>query len=176
MLRWTTAALLPSIGQCRRKLGFLHWAIWLMNPTPLRLRNTKREDIAFIAFQLWVLGMSLVALLNESIPHMYVCVYITVLDFGFLSAWIQHSGRFHTPIRNGVGGFPNLQHRQVSRRLQKADNRRCLWNQSSTELLAVTCFRRNSKSSIQRGRYARFMFPIVQAHQSTYISDFEYHN
>jgi hypothetical protein len=39
---------------------------------PLRLRYTKREDIAFLAFQFWVLGMSLVALLNESIPHMYV--------------------------------------------------------------------------------------------------------
>jgi hypothetical protein len=37
-----------------------------------RLRNTKREDFTFLAFQIWVLGMSLVALLNESIPHMYV--------------------------------------------------------------------------------------------------------
>ena len=35
-----------------------------------RVENTKREDIAFIAFQIWLLGMSLVALLNESIPHM----------------------------------------------------------------------------------------------------------
>ena len=26
-------------------------------------------------FQIWVLGMSLVAVLNESIPHMYVYVY-----------------------------------------------------------------------------------------------------
>jgi hypothetical protein len=59
-----------------------------MDLTPLRLRNTKREDIAFIAFQLWVLGMSLVALLNESIPHMYVWVYLTALDFGFLFAWV----------------------------------------------------------------------------------------
>ena len=37
-----------------------------------RLRNTKREDFTFLAFQIWVLGMSMVALLNESIPHMYV--------------------------------------------------------------------------------------------------------
>ncbi len=34
------------------------------------VENTKREDVAFIAFQIWLLGMSLVALLNESIPHM----------------------------------------------------------------------------------------------------------
>ncbi len=33
--------------------------------------NTKREDIVFIGFSFWVLGMSLVAILNESPPHMY---------------------------------------------------------------------------------------------------------
>jgi hypothetical protein len=33
------------------------------------IHNTKREDVTFLAFQVWVLGMSLVALLNESIPH-----------------------------------------------------------------------------------------------------------
>lgn len=34
--------------------------------------NTKREDVAFIGFSIWVLGMSLVAVLNESPPHMCV--------------------------------------------------------------------------------------------------------
>jgi hypothetical protein len=29
----------------------------------------QREDIIFLAFQCWVLGVSVVALLNESIPH-----------------------------------------------------------------------------------------------------------
>ncbi|KAG8895246.1 hypothetical protein FRB99_000688, partial [Tulasnella sp. 403] len=33
------------------------------------LRDTQREDIVFVMFQFWVLGMSIVALLNESIPH-----------------------------------------------------------------------------------------------------------
>lgn len=33
------------------------------------LGNTKREDLVFIGFQLWLLGISIVALLNESIPH-----------------------------------------------------------------------------------------------------------
>ncbi|KAF7792487.1 hypothetical protein EIP86_003528 [Pleurotus ostreatoroseus] len=32
--------------------------------------NTKREDIVFIGFSFWVLGMSMVAVLNESPPHM----------------------------------------------------------------------------------------------------------
>ena len=35
-----------------------------------RVDNTKREDIAFVGFSVWVLGMSLVAVLNESPPHM----------------------------------------------------------------------------------------------------------
>jgi len=33
------------------------------------LSDSQREDIVFIAFQCWVLGVSIVALLNESIPH-----------------------------------------------------------------------------------------------------------
>lgn len=33
------------------------------------LRDSQREDIVFIAFQCWVLGVSIVAILNESIPH-----------------------------------------------------------------------------------------------------------
>ena len=35
-----------------------------------RVDNTKREDIVFVAFSVWVLGMSFVAILNESPPHM----------------------------------------------------------------------------------------------------------
>ena len=53
----------------------------------LRLRYTKREDITFIAFQSWVLGMSLVALLNESIPHVYVCLPCSP-EFWLLHTWI----------------------------------------------------------------------------------------
>jgi hypothetical protein len=38
------------------------------------LDNTKREDITLIGFQIWVMGMSVVALLNESIPHIFAAV------------------------------------------------------------------------------------------------------
>jgi hypothetical protein len=59
------------------------------------LRNTKREDIAFISFQLWVLGMSLVALLNESIPH----IIATALSHMSATTWgafqIYNTLRFH---------------------------------------------------------------------------------
>jgi hypothetical protein len=59
------------------------------------LQNTKREDIAFLAFQFWVLGMSLVALLNESIPH----IIATVLTHLSATAWagfqVYNTKAFH---------------------------------------------------------------------------------
>ena len=48
-------------------------SIDLFNPPAFRVHrveDTEREDVVFICFQIWVLAMSLVALLNESIPHM----------------------------------------------------------------------------------------------------------
>jgi hypothetical protein len=39
-----------------------------------RLDNTKREDMTLIAFQIWVMSMSVVALLNESIPHIFAAL------------------------------------------------------------------------------------------------------
>lgn len=44
-----------------------------------KLDNTKREDITSIAFEFWVLGMSVVALLNESIPHIVAALFTHVL-------------------------------------------------------------------------------------------------
>lgn len=46
----------------KRCLWALGWPVQI-------LRTTEREDLTFIAFQIWVLGMSIVALLNESVPH-----------------------------------------------------------------------------------------------------------
>jgi hypothetical protein len=43
------------------------------------LDNTKREDITLIGFQIWVFGMSIVALLNESIPHICVALLMHLL-------------------------------------------------------------------------------------------------
>ncbi|KAG8981732.1 hypothetical protein FRB90_007044, partial [Tulasnella sp. 427] len=43
------------------------------------LRDTQREDIVFVCFQFWVLGMSFVALLNESIPHIIAALLTHVL-------------------------------------------------------------------------------------------------
>ncbi|KAG8925689.1 hypothetical protein FRC01_009824, partial [Tulasnella sp. 417] len=43
------------------------------------LRDTQREDIVFVIFQFWVMGMSFVALLNESIPHIIAALLTHVL-------------------------------------------------------------------------------------------------
>ncbi|KAF9821816.1 hypothetical protein IEO21_00246 [Rhodonia placenta] len=60
-----------------------------------QLQNTKREDITFIMFQFWLLGMSLVALLNESIPH----VVASLLTHVGATAWggfqIYDTSQFH---------------------------------------------------------------------------------
>jgi hypothetical protein len=47
------------------------------------LGNTKREDIVSIAFQFWVLGMSVVALLNESMPHIFASLLTHVMATGW---------------------------------------------------------------------------------------------
>lgn len=38
----------------------------------LSLAASGREDVVFLVFNIWVFGMSLVAVLNESMPHMFV--------------------------------------------------------------------------------------------------------
>lgn len=43
--------------------------LWSLNWPASELNNNRREDLVFIAFQFWLLGMSSVALLNQSIPH-----------------------------------------------------------------------------------------------------------
>lgn len=54
-----------------RCLTALHYPVMV-------LRNTKREDAAFISFHVWVLGMSIVALLNESVPHILASFFTHV--------------------------------------------------------------------------------------------------
>ncbi|KAL1951764.1 hypothetical protein VTO73DRAFT_913 [Trametes versicolor] len=59
------------------------------------VENTKREDIAFIAFQIWLLGMSLVALLNESIPHVVASLLTHILATAWGGFQIVNTEIFH---------------------------------------------------------------------------------
>ncbi|KAI0343999.1 hypothetical protein BDW22DRAFT_1392179 [Trametopsis cervina] len=61
-----------------------------------RVDNTKREDIVFIGFSFWVLGMSLVALLNESPPHIVASFLTHCLATGWSAFQLVNTQQFHT--------------------------------------------------------------------------------
>lgn len=84
-----------------------------MTHTPSSLDDTKREDIVFISFQFWVLGMSVVALLNESLPHMVASLLTHVLATAWAGLQLSHTANFHSTftrvITNGAcNGVPLL--------------------------------------------------------------------
>jgi len=59
------------------------------------LRETKREDLTFIMFQIWVLGMSIVAILNESIPHIIASLVTHLVVTGWAGFQIFNTTQFH---------------------------------------------------------------------------------
>ncbi|KAF9455016.1 hypothetical protein P691DRAFT_770111 [Macrolepiota fuliginosa MF-IS2] len=60
------------------------------------LANTKREDIVFMAFQFWVLGMSVVALLNESIPHIFASLVTHIIATAWGGSQLIHTANFRS--------------------------------------------------------------------------------
>ncbi|KAK0208401.1 hypothetical protein DFS33DRAFT_1459194 [Desarmillaria ectypa] len=86
--------------------------LWSLNWPVLTLDNTKREDIIFIAFQIWVLGMSIVALLNESIPHIIASLATHALATAWSIFQIIHTANFRSNfnrvITNGTCGVSLL--------------------------------------------------------------------
>lgn len=76
--------------------------LWSLNWPVSILDNTKREDIVFIAFQFWVLGMSIVALLNESIPHIFASLLTHILATGWSSYQIVHTASFRATFNRVI--------------------------------------------------------------------------
>jgi hypothetical protein len=80
--------------------------LWALNQPVGILQNTKREDMVFLAFHFWVLGMSIVALLNESIPHILASLATHVGSTGWAAFQIVHTahfkGDFNRLITNGA--------------------------------------------------------------------------
>lgn len=66
------------------------------------LDNTKREDMVFIAFQVWVLGMSIVALLNESIPHILASLVTHLMATAWASFQITSTARFRADFNRVI--------------------------------------------------------------------------
>jgi hypothetical protein len=86
---------------------------WSLNYPVSVLRQTKEEDITFMAFQIWVLGMSLVALLNESIPHVIASLVTHLLATAWAAFQIVNTKNFENDfsrvITHGAcNGVPNL--------------------------------------------------------------------
>lgn len=86
--------------------------VWALNWPVGILEQTKREDIVFIAFQIWVLGMSFVALMNESIPHVIASLLTHVLATVWSGFQISHTANFRADfnriIVDGTCGVPLL--------------------------------------------------------------------
>jgi len=66
------------------------------------LKNQKREDITFLAFQLWVLGMSIIALLNESIPHIFASLLTHMMSTAWAVYQITNTAKFHSNFRQVI--------------------------------------------------------------------------
>ncbi|KDQ30441.1 hypothetical protein PLEOSDRAFT_1062463 [Pleurotus ostreatus PC15] len=106
---------LSGMGYNGRQVVLDKTCLWALNYPVSILNNTKREDIVFIAFQFWVLGMSLVAILNESIPHIIASLLTHVLATGWAAFQISHTAGFQSSFNqlitkgacSGVQLLPN---------------------------------------------------------------------
>jgi len=91
-----------SITLTQRCLFTLNWPVETLD-------NTKREDVTFVVFQIWVLGMSIVALLNESMPHIIASLLTHVLATAWGGFQIVNTANFHTEFSrlttNGACGI-----------------------------------------------------------------------
>jgi hypothetical protein len=76
--------------------------LWSLNWPVSVLRNTKREDMVFIAFQFWVLGMSVVALLNESIPHILASLLTHLMATAWAGFQITHTANFRSDFHQVI--------------------------------------------------------------------------
>lgn len=58
----------------------------LLYPTQ-HMQNSKREDIAFVCLQFWLFGISLMAMFNDSVPHILAGLITRII----LTAWSAYA-------------------------------------------------------------------------------------
>jgi len=68
--------------------------LWALNFPVQVLQQTEREDLTFIAFQVWLLGMSIAAILNESVPHTIASLLTHMLSTGWAGYQIFNTAQF----------------------------------------------------------------------------------
>ena len=86
------------------------------------LRNTKREDAALIAFQIWTLGMSIVAILNESVPHILASLLTHLIATGGTAFQLFNTNQFREQFSyvatngacNPINLMPNYWHNRAA--------------------------------------------------------------
>jgi len=96
--------------------------LWALNWPVSQLHNTQREDLVFIGFQVWVLGMSFVALLNESIPHVAASLLTHLMATGWAVNQVSATQKFRSDFTrvitngacDGVALLPNYWQRRGS--------------------------------------------------------------
>jgi len=76
--------------------------LWTLNWPVSELHNTEREDLVFIGFQFWVLGMSIVALLNESIPHIAASLLTHLMATGWAVDQITTTQKFRSEFNRVI--------------------------------------------------------------------------
>lgn len=77
-----------------------------------RLNKSKKEEVVFIVFQFWLFIISMIAVMNDSVPHTYVptyCAGLTLnLYLGLPSFSLEHWIRDGLAMLSGVPGITNL--------------------------------------------------------------------
>lgn len=66
------------------------------------LRNTQRQDSVFIAFQFWVLSVSIRALWNQSIPHILASLLTHVMATTWGVCQITNTANFRADFKRVI--------------------------------------------------------------------------
>ncbi|KAH8823863.1 hypothetical protein DL96DRAFT_240512 [Flagelloscypha sp. PMI_526] len=89
-------------GQILLDLPCITSFVWLAE----MLRDAKREDIATLTFQIWLLTLAVVTILNESLPHLGTVLIGHVLLTGWAAFRISESFRLKSIYETAIVGGP----------------------------------------------------------------------
>jgi hypothetical protein len=98
----TSPTALPAAPNGVQATELSQQCLWALNWPNVSLRNTQREDCVFIAFQFWVLAVSIRALWNESIPHILASLlsHLMATVWGILQ--ITHTAHFRAEFNRVI--------------------------------------------------------------------------
>ncbi|KAF7307690.1 hypothetical protein MKEN_01129000 [Mycena kentingensis (nom. inval.)] len=74
-----------NMQQCATSLIWLHDV----------LTDARREDLVILAYQFWLLALSITTLLNESLPHLFAALAARALSAGWASFRVHGNNNLH---------------------------------------------------------------------------------